>query len=358
MNRILLIRSSAIGDLVFASPFVAALRRRYPDAHIAWLVEPGLDGLLAADPCIDELILWPKAEWRRLWRERRYAELRRRVRAFSADLRARRFDTAIDLQSLLKSGWLAWLSGAPRRIGLGSREGSRWLMTEVVPAGGTPGQISSEYRHLAASLGLDTTGFLPRLTVGDAAARRAHELLGAHGLAPGRYAVFAPFTTRPQKHWVDGYWQTMAARVRVELGLTAVILGGPGEREAARRIAVAAPGSVALAGATSLPEAAALIAEAALVIGVDTGLTHMGSALGTPTVALFGSTRPYLDAGRPDTRVIWLGMACSPCRRSPTCGGSYDCMRNIRPDQVMNEARAALAPHARQTADAMEEAAA
>lgn len=355
MNRILLIRSSAIGDLVFASPFVAALRRRYPDAHIAWMVEPGLDGLLAADPCIDELILWPKAEWRRLWQERRYAELRRRVRAFAAELRARCFDTAIDVQSLLKSGWLAWLSGAPRRIGLGSREGSRWLMTEVVPAGGTPGQISSEYRHLAASLGLDTTAFLPRLSIGEDAARRARELRAAHALVPKRYAVLAPFTTRPQKHWVDGYWQTLAARIHREFGLTPVILGGPAEREAARRIAVAVPGSVALAGATSLPDAAALIADAALVIGVDTGLTHMGSALGTPTVALFGSTRPYLDAGRPNARVIWLGLACSPCRRSPTCNGSYDCMRNIRPDQVMNEARAALASHARGTADAMEE---
>lgn len=343
MNRILLVRTSAIGDLVFASPFVAALRQRYPDAYIAWLVEPGLDGLLAADPCIDELIPWPKAEWKRLWRERRFGELRRRVRAFAATLRGRRFDTAIDLQSLLKSGWLAWLSGAPRRIGLGSREGSRWLMTEVVPAGGTPGQISSEYRHLAQHLGLDTRHFLPRLAVSDEAARCARLLLGRHGLAPQRYAVFAPFTTRPQKHWPEAAWAVLAARVREEFGLVPLILGGPAEREAAQRIALAAPGAVALAGATSLAEAAALIAQAGLVIGVDTGLTHMGSALGAPTVALFGSTRPYLDAGRANAKVIWLGLPCSPCRRTPTCGGKYDCLHDIHPERVMDEARAVLA---------------
>lgn len=345
MNRILIVRSSAIGDLVFASPFVAALRRRYPDAHIAWLVEPGLDGLLAADPCIDELILWPKAEWKRLWRERRYAELRRAVRGFAARLRAQRFDTAIDLQSLFKSGWLAWLSGAPRRIGLNSREGSRWLMTEVVPAGGTPGEISSEYRHLAARLGLDTEGFLPRLVIADAAAARARALLAGHGLLSQRYAVFAPFTTRPQKHWTEAHWQTLARRVRDELGLIPVVLGGPAEREAARRVALTVPDAIALAGATSLPEAAALVAQAALVIGVDTGLTHMGSAFGTPTVALFGATRPYLDAGRRSTRVIWLGLACSPCRRTPTCAGRYDCLQDIHPDRVIDEARNSIAQH-------------
>lgn len=357
MNRILLVRTSAIGDLVFASPFVAALRRRYPDAHIAWLVEPGLDGLLAADPCIDELILWPKAEWKRLWRERRLIELRRAVRAFAATLKARDFDTAIDMQSLFKSGWLAWLSGAPRRIGLGSREASRWLMTEVVPAGGTPGQISSEYRHLARHLGLDTDHFLPRLAVSDDNARKARALLAANGLAPGRYAVFAPFTTRPQKHWSEDGWPVLARRVREELGLAAVILGGPGEREAARRIALAAPGAVALAGATSLPEAAALVAQAGLVIGVDTGLTHMGSAFGTPTVALFGSTRPYLDAGRPDAKVIWLGLPCSPCRRRPSCGGSHDCLHDIHPDRVMDEARTVLAHQAQRRGHHKEKAA-
>ena len=342
MQRILLVRTSAIGDIVFASPFVAALRARYPAAYIAWLVEPGIDGLLEADRCIDELIPWPKAEWRRLWDEGRVGELYRRVRELAGLLRARRFDTAIDLQSLLKSGALAWLSGAKRRIGLGSREASRWLMTEVVPPGGTPGRISSEYRHLAEHLGLDTAGFLPRLSITDETARRTRALLTTCGLAPGHYAVFAPFTTRPQKHWREDAWQALAVAVRDQLGLTPVILGGSADREAARRIVDATPGAITLVGVTSLPEAAALVAGAALVVGVDTGLTHMGPAFGTPTVALFGSTRPYLDAGRPDASVIWLGLPCSPCRRRPSCGGAFSCLHDIHPERVMHEARAVL----------------
>jgi heptosyltransferase I len=341
-QRILIVRTSAIGDVVFASPFAAAWKRHDPQAHIAWLIEPGLVGLLADDPHIDEVIPWPKAEWKQLWRQRRWGELLRRVRAFRRMLKDKNFDTAIDLQGLLKSGWLTWMSGAPRRIGLGSREGSQWLMTEVVTKGGDERRISSEYLHLAQHLGLDAGDFLPQLHPGQEATAAAQALMTAHGLQPRRYAVFAPFTTRPQKHWFEDAWQALSVRVRDELQLTPVILGGPADREAAERIAQACHGVVSLAGATHLPEAAALVRDAALVVGVDTGLTHMGTAFDRPTVALFGSTRPYLETGRTAGRVIWLGMECSPCRRRPTCGGAFTCLRTITPERVMAEARQAL----------------
>ena len=342
-NRLLIVRTSAIGDVVFASPFAAAVKRTYPRSHLAWLVEPGIDQLLAADPCIDDLILWPKAEWKRLWAEKRLVELMRRVGEFRHLLRTQRFDVAIDMQSLLKSGLLVWLSGAPRRIGLGSREGSQWLMTEVVPKGGILPRISSEYLYLAERLGLDTGEFLPRLHIAAAAEANAQTLMAEHGLARGRFAVFAPFTTRAQKHWFEDAWRILASRVRDELGLTPVILGGPADRAAAERIATATPGAVQLAGITRLPEAAALIRHAGLLVGVDTGLTHMGAAFNTPMVALFGSTRPYLDTCRANGKVIWLGLECSPCRRRPTCKGAYTCLRAITPERVMTEIRGVLA---------------
>ena len=342
MKRVLVVRASAIGDVVFASPFAAALKRRHPDAHLAWLVEPGIHALLEADPSIDELILWPKGEWRRLWRERRLRELVQAVRQFARELRARRFDVAIDLQSLLKSGLLARLSGAPRRIGLGSREGSQWLMTEVVPKGGDERRISSEYRYLAEQLELDTADFLPSLHVATAVADRTRALLAERVLAPGGYAALAPFTTRAQKHWFEDAWQALLPRIASELGLRPVILGGPADRTAAERIAAAEPQAVVLAGDTRLPEAAALVRDAALLIGVDTGLTHMGIAFARPTVALFGSTRPYLDTGRDNARVLWLGLPCSPCRRRPTCDGAFTCLRDITAERVMQEAAQVL----------------
>jgi len=348
VKRVLIVRSSAIGDVVFSSALPAAIRRTHPDAHIAWLVEPGIHELLLADPNIDEVIPWSKAEWVRLWKEGRRLELARRVLKLRRELHERRFDTALDLQGLMKSGFLTWLSGAPRRVGLGSKEGSQWLMSEVIPRGGEQARIGSEYKYLAEQLGLDAGDFLPTLTLAPAAQAAVRARLAGHGLTPGRYAVFAPFTTRPQKHWFEDAWQALAPQLIAATGLTPVILGGPADTEAAARIAAADPRIVNLAGQTRLPEAVAAIADAALLIGVDTGLTHMGTALARPTVAIFGSTCPYKHTGRNTGCVIWLGLECSPCKRRPTCGGKFTCLRDITPEMVLDRARAMLAAaHAR-----------
>ena len=353
-KRILIIRLSAIGDIVFASPLIAALRRAYPQAHLAWLAQPECEPLLRHHPDLDQVILWPRGEWRALWRERRWRELGRRVRALRAELRRQRFDLALDLQGLLKSGLLAWLSGARERVGLGSREGSQWLMTRVVPRGGDPRAIGSEYRFLAERLGLfDLSGLpglpgLPRegfpmaLAPGEEDRAFARDLIARQGWGSG-YVVICPFTTRPQKHWFEERWTELAARLHQELGLPVLMLGGPADREAAARIAqrtaTAGPGLTDLAGGTSLLQAAALIEASRLVIGVDTGLGHMGIAFGRPSLLLFGSTRPYLDTGRANARVLYHPLPCSPCKRRPTCGGRYDCMRRIEVDEVLAAAR-------------------
>lgn len=94
-----------------------------------------------------------------------------------------------------------------------------------------------------------------------------------------------------------------------------------------------------LTGKTSLTAAAAIIERSQLLIGVDTGLTHMGHAAQIPTAALFGSTRPYLETGLASSHVIYHAMECSPCKRNPTCGGRFDCLRSITPDEVMQVAQ-------------------
>lgn len=337
MKRILIIRTSAIGDVVFASPLANALRQVYPQAHIVWLVEPGIDALIANDPAIDERIIWPKAEWKALWRSGRRIELLRRILAFRMLLRSKRFDTVLDLQGLLKSGLLARMSGAPRRVGLGSKEGSRFLMTEVVPRDGDPARISSEYLHLAQYLGLSCDAFLPTLHVGADVETRALARLADNGLAPGNYAVFAAFTTRPQKHWFADAWRSLAPLIKQQTGLTPLLLGGPADVDAAAQLAKGEQSIVNLVGKTRLDETAAIIKHAGAVVGVDTGLTHMGIAFDVPTVALFGSTCPYTNTGRRSARVIWAKLACAPCKRNPTCGGAITCMRDITPQRVLDE---------------------
>ncbi len=340
---ILIVRLSAIGDIVFATPLIDAIRRGYPGARIYWLVQAESKGLLESHPGLDEVIVWPRQAWEKLWRERQWFRLWRAVRQFRDELRALRVDVALDVQGLMKSGFLAWLSGAGRRIGLGSREGSQWLMSLVIDKGGEPGRIASEYRYFAQQLELPVDAFEMRIGLSEEDHSHAGLLVEANGLESG-FIVICPFTTRPQKHWLNSAWNELLTAIASQWRLPVVMLGGPGDRESSKAIGIQERTSpVDLVGETTLRQAAALIERAGLVIGVDTGLTHMGIAMNRPTLCLFGSTRPYLDTTHENAAVIYHPRSCSPCRRKPTCNGSFDCMRDIRVPEVMEQASRLMA---------------
>ncbi len=332
-RRILIVRLSAIGDIIMASGLIPALRSLYPEARIAWLAEEAQAGLLRHNPRLDHVHSLPRQRWRALRKSGDYPALTREVREFIRSLRAEKYDLVLDLQGLLKSGVWSWLSGAGRRIGLGSREGSQWLMTEVVPREMDDPRIGKEYRDLAIRLGASSESFVMDIAVPDEARRRAVALLEETGIRKD-YVVLAPFTTRPQKHWFDDRWAVLAQKLNSRY--TPVMLGGPGDKERAARISTMAGGTVAnLVGKTSLAECAAIIDQARLLIGVDTGLTHLGIAMDTPTLALFGSTAPYLDTTRTNSRVLYVPRECSPCHRRPTCDGEFPCMQAHTVDTVL-----------------------
>jgi heptosyltransferase-1 len=322
-----------------ASPLIGALRRSFPEANIRWLAEEGAHPLLAAHPGLAEVIVWPRRRWKALLRKGRLLALAREAVPFVRRLRARKVDLALDAQGLLKSGLWAFLSGAPVRVGVGSREGSRHLMTRVVDRSRAGTGMSSQYRLLAEDLGLELGDFALEVRLPAEAERFAAALAEAF---PSGYAAFAPFTTRPQKHWFEERWVELARRLG-ELGMPVVVLGGTGEREAGERMA-AGTGGRNLAGATTLPQAAAVIAHARLLVGVDTGLTHAGIALRTPTVALFGPTLPYQDPGTPTARVLYHPHPCSPCRRRPICDGEFPCMGDLSVEEVLAASLGLLEP--------------
>lgn len=339
MTRILFVRLSAIGDLVFASPLIAAARRALPDATLTWLVEPAGAPLLRHHPDLDAVLPWPNSRLRGLLHDRQWRRLAGEARGLVGDLRAQRFDCAIDLQGLLKSALPTRLSGAAERIGLNPREGSRLLMTRTVslPPAGDPlhSRISSEYLHLARTLGWPVDDFRPAIHIDAETAARADALLADHGLADG-YAVFCPFTTRPQKHWVEARWPALAQRVRDTWGLPVLLLGGPADRAAGARLAAGAPGVITdLTGRTGILEAAALIRRARLAVAVDTGLGHMGVAFGVPTLLLFGATLPYTETLQPAARVLYEPMPCAPCKRRPSCNRAFTCMARLTVDRVL-----------------------
>lgn len=340
-QKILIIRTSAMGDVVMASPLAEGLRKKYPVAKICWLAEPQVAALLENNPNLDSVIVWPKLQWKVLLREKKFIRLFREVMAFTRRLRGEKYTLAIDAQGLLRTRLLARLSGAAQRIGFESREPGQHLMTRLVPKGDETHLMGSEYFYLLRQMGMETTAELKQsIHISDVSQTEASQALAKAGIR-GQYAVFAPFTTRPQKHWFEHLWVQLAHEVSEKLNMTVIWLGGPGDAPAAESLARDG-GGYNLAGKTGLGASAAIISKAAFVIGVDTGLTHMGSAFCLPTVALFGSTCPYTETRSPYTIVLYHPLPCSPCRRKPTCNGDHDCMQAITVEEVLQALEKAL----------------
>ena len=334
MRRILIIRPSAIGDVVMASSMLPALRRAYPDGYIAWLVDSPLEDLLKHNPLLDEIISWPKSYWRTLLRRGCLGSLVKEGYRFIKKLKGYHFDLAIDAQGLFRSRLFAWFSGAGQRIGLESREPGSLLMTRIVSRNHDIHLIASEYRSLLKSLGLSVDGLQMQLVLGEAdksSVRKIRKELGINS----RYAVLCPFTTRDQKKWLPERWARLAEVTRSCFELDIVLLGGRRDRQEGHAIISESKIKIhSLVGNMSVAESGAIVCDASLVIGVDTGLTHMGIAFNRPTVALFGATCPYLVTGRDNAVVIYHPRPCSPCRRRPTCNGDYECMRTITVEEV------------------------
>ena len=327
-NRILIIRLSAIGDVVFSSPLIDALKGAYQGADIFWLAESPVVPLLEHHPHLSDVIVWPRREWRELLSSGRWLALLKEIARFKKRLRQYRFDLVIDAQGLFKSALLAWMTGAVRRVGFVSKEPTRALLTERIKKDAGPA-ISSEYRAMAKHLGCQSEPF--PMTVSVPPAVRAWAV-AFRGDTP--YVAICPFTTRPQKHWPEVHWQALAKSL-VARGWRVVVLGGPADSVSADRI-FADISVESVVGTATLLESAALVSCADLVIGVDTGLTHMGWAFEVPTIALFGSTCPYRDLGGLRGAVLYKNMTCSPCRRKPVCGGTYDCLADLYPDSVLD----------------------
>ncbi|MGQ0622202.1 MAG: glycosyltransferase family 9 protein [Panacagrimonas sp.] len=323
-RRILIVRISALGDLVFCTSLLQGLRRAYPNAHIAWLAQPGFAGVLEDDARLSELIRLPAqafafpAGWLA-------------TRRFLAGLEP--FDWVIDAQGLLKTRLLARGVPATHRLGFASGEPGKFLVDRLIEKGGDIAEISSEYRFLAHALTGRDPG-APSLFPTLPPRRRVHEQMREAKLHAG-FVALCPFTTRPQKHWMEEYWPDLAMRL-IPKGLwPCVLFGGPADRAAAQRLMARMPaGTVDLVGKTAVPDLPAWLEQAGLVIGVDTGLTHIGVALQRPVLALFGSTCPYTRGADSPLRVMFDALPCAPCRRHPTCGGAFTCMRQLTPDRV------------------------
>ena len=346
VQQILFIRLSAIGDIVMASGLPSSIKQSYSQhgepVELTWLVEAPYVALVSSHTHVDHVIAWPKNEWRALLKAKKYWALFKTIKAFRKQLREKNFKVAIEAQGLLKSAFFAYISGASQRIGFKSKENSQRLLTLALDKP-TSQQISSEYRHLAKTLyslcsaeNNDSQGYEMCIRSSSAAMQSAISKTSHLGLTEPFIAI-APFTTRPQKHWPSEHWQNLIHRVRKHSSLPIAILGGPGDAAKAEALTFECNGVISLAGKISLEESVCALSLCHAFVGVDTGLTHLATSYKKPTVAIFGSTRPYTKTDNAYTHVLFKDMACAPCKRKPTCNGRFDCMTLVTPEQVFNQ---------------------
>jgi len=338
-KRVLLIRLSARGDVLFALPFADLVRRRWPDAEVDWAIERPAADMAEGHPAIERLIVWDRSRWKTLLRSGRIIAFAREALGLRRELRSRRYDLVVDLHGMLRSGLLAWLTGAPIRIGHATKEGSGVFFTHEFPGLTDVDRMGGEFRDLADWMGLDEDAWTLEAPMAEEAREEAHAHIARAGI-DGPYVVAIPHTTRPFKHWEESRWGPLIDALHERTRMPVVVLGGPGDREATDRISegVRSGALVDLVGETSLGAAAAIVAESRLVVGVDTGLTHVAHYHDRPTVCLFGPAA-YVVPPTPMTRIIRHDelecVRCIPRGPGPTCDGAWWCMDRITSEEVM-----------------------
>lgn len=338
---ILIVRLSAIGDVVMTTAAVRALRRHLPGARISWVVEPKSAGILEGNPDVDEIIIADRISPSSLLR-------------LSRKLRKQRFDAALDFQGLARSALVTAVSGAKRRIGYAnSREFSEAAYNEtitcpIVPPGRRCRHGMPCYLRLIEPLGIvpDGEDGDMRVAVSDEERESASRIMIESGINPDEpVAALCPATTRANKHWTKAGWARLADLLWQEMGLRSALLGAKADQPLVDRIIAAASSpAVSLAGRTSLKQAVAVLDMAKTVSAVDTGLLHVGVALGKPTVGIFGPTTAWRNhIGRENFAVVRKEMDCAPCYKRPSCE-RFECISDITPEEVFSAVRSIITP--------------
>jgi lipopolysaccharide heptosyltransferase I len=329
-DRLLVIRLGAVGDVIRTLPAVRWIKRACPAVPIAWVVEDLSRDLLLGQPDIDEVIRFPRRELREA-----LAHPLRAARAFAAllrILRSRRFTVAADFQGSCKSGLLALLSGARRRVGFApghSREAS-WIFTNewVRPPVARMNRVARNLQVASALGGSDddVTVPLPELAEDRAEADRIVGELRAGGR---RVVVFSPGTSHRQRHkrWPIGHYARLASLMQRTIGVTPAIAWGPGEEEIARAIVLESGDGAQLLPPMGLRLLASVLRRADLFVGADTGPMHLAWAVGCPVVAVFGPTDPALNA---------------PLGRGTVALRNGDSTADVAPETALDAARALL----------------
>ena len=328
--NILIIRTSAMGDIVHCLPVLSALRKGMPEARIGWVVERTFAPMLEGHPDIDELIVVRLREWRKsLWSKvtrREIAGARRAMKRFGADL-------ALDLMGNHKGGVVARASGAKRKLGAARpfrREPSSaiWL-DETVAA---PGEHAVD-RALALLAGLDLESAEVDFGGDRILSRPPADAVDFLAQRSRPFVVIQAGAGWANKTYPPEWWGIVAQRLRDEAGVGVWVPIAPGEEHLARAVVEASDGAARSVEAYAFGFLAALLRASRLVLGGDTGPIHLAHAVGTPVLCLIGPTDPARNgpyAARDS--VLWKRLPCSCCYKR--FSEVKACLLNLSPAEV------------------------
>jgi len=367
-SRILLIKPSALGDVVHTIPVLVKLRARYPSARIDWLITPENAEIVRCHPALSNVVLFARRD---------FSKPGRRWRALLAffdllkQIRRAKYDLVIDMHGQVRSALFALTSGARVRIGFdrpirrsltvsaehdlrnvpshgwrGAREGSWIAYTHRIPIPTLDVHAIDRYLWVAPLLGLDDDP--PELTIHlpPKAVLKVQQLLEERGVpASTPLVVLVPGTIWETKHWtIDGF--AGVARQFLHDGFAVAVAGTKRDQQRCRQIAAAAPGACDLSGKTTPAELAALIRRAEVAVTNDSGSMHVAASLGKPMVSVFGPTNPvHIGPYQRPESVIRVDLPCSPCnyRRLSQCPFDHACMKQVTPAMVVERVHKVLA---------------
>jgi ADP-heptose:LPS heptosyltransferase len=372
--NILLVRLRLVGDVVFTTPLISALRRRYPDASISYLVEPAAAPIVEHHPDLSHVIVAPHR--RGIGRVIDDIALARRLRRM-------RFDVALDLHGGPRGAWLTWASGAKTRIGYDIK-GRSWMYTKIV---GRPRELRPRHSvenqwdllpalDAAFAPGPDRRRDRVRIPVDPAAVSAISSKLAAWSIPPdARIVLIHVSAGNPFRRWPETAFADLATSlVAASPDRWVIFTGGPSDRDATARVLeicrlrlaasafAQAPSDKSASQARfvdgeglSLPDLRALCDRAALYIGGDSGPLHLASASDVPIVGLFGPTLPERSAPWrppevPSVSIDAGPLPCRPCDQRVCAPGDFRCLTTLAAASVVDAAERLLAIRTGETA--------
>ena len=332
MNKFLIVRFGSLGDVIHGIPATAALRRRFPQARIDWLVDPRYVALLDLVECVDKPVAFDPRDLRsgglHGW-------------SVLKQLRAAHYDAVVDLQGLLKSAVLGRLVGATQTVGFPRahlREPLARLFYTDAPDPGAVPHVIEKNLELLRPLGVSdrTVRFPLRIPRTDTIATITDRF------ASDGYALLNPGAAWSNKRWPASYFGAVAASIRREHGWRSIVLWGPGEEALAAAVVAASQGAAEAAPPTTITDIVGIGRAARLMVSGDTGPLHIAGAVGTPIVALFGPTDPRRNGPWAPRDVTLSRVANCSCRYQRRCRRARRCLDDIASDEVVRAVRQRL----------------